>query len=301
MNFTQLEYLVTVGRTFNFTKAANSLYTSRQNVSRTIRALEKELGATLFVQDGQTLALTREGKRALESATRIIDEANRLKHSFSKNETEPNTAHLKIAISSSVLNFYPFPITDVLELDKSVIYHVSEYDCKVCYDRVANDMIDLCIIASMQREFPGCESESLHSDSLYLLVNKNSDLARKNTVKILDLDNQRLMFLPDYEFQFQPFLEKFNARGLSLNNIDEISSFGYVHRAIKNNNAIGLATSRLKTNTPDGTKVVELDEPGTKMNLYAIYKKQNQNIRLIEKLLDTLRRMILCPVMKNTP
>jgi DNA-binding transcriptional LysR family regulator len=126
-----------------------------------------------------------------------------------------------------------------------------------------------------------------------MLVNENSELAKKDSVKILDLDGYRLMFLPEYEFQFVPFLKKFNARGLDPNNIDEISSFGYVHRAITNNNAVGLASARLTVNTPAGTKVVSLDEPDTNMNLYVIYKQTNPKKRYIETLIDDLRHMTL--------
>ena len=50
MNQKQLQYFVTVYQTQNIKTAADTLYVSRQGVSKVIRLLEEELGQPLFIR-----------------------------------------------------------------------------------------------------------------------------------------------------------------------------------------------------------------------------------------------------------
>lgn len=50
MNQKQLQYFVTVYQTQNIKTAADTLFVSRQGVSKVIRLLEEELGQPLFIR-----------------------------------------------------------------------------------------------------------------------------------------------------------------------------------------------------------------------------------------------------------
>lgn len=80
MNFQQLRALrETARRGLNLTAAAESLAITQPALSKQIRELEQELGIQLFVRHGKRLTqLTEAGMKALEGASRVLDEAQNL-------------------------------------------------------------------------------------------------------------------------------------------------------------------------------------------------------------------------------
>ena len=81
MKLQQLRYLVEVARCgLNVSEAAEVLYTSQPGVSKQIKLLEDELGVIVFERSGKRLtAITEPGKRVLEIAERILQEADNIK------------------------------------------------------------------------------------------------------------------------------------------------------------------------------------------------------------------------------
>ena len=78
MEVRQLRAFVTVVDEGTFTDAAIALRTSQATVSRTVGALESELGVRLVRRTGRGVALTPEGRRALSHARRVLTECERL-------------------------------------------------------------------------------------------------------------------------------------------------------------------------------------------------------------------------------
>ena len=68
----QLEYFVRIVEEKSFTKAAEKLFISQPALSKSIRALEAELGVTLFKRDPRELSLTSEGENVYCYAVDIL-------------------------------------------------------------------------------------------------------------------------------------------------------------------------------------------------------------------------------------
>jgi LysR family cys regulon transcriptional activator len=81
MKLQQLRCLTEVARRdLNVSEAAEALHTSQPGVSKQIRALEDELGVTVFVRHGKRLvAVTEPGKAVIAIAERILSEAQNLR------------------------------------------------------------------------------------------------------------------------------------------------------------------------------------------------------------------------------
>ena len=69
----QLEYFVRIVEEKSFTKAAEKLFISQPALSKSIRALEAELGVTLFKRDPRELSLTSEGENVYCYAVDILN------------------------------------------------------------------------------------------------------------------------------------------------------------------------------------------------------------------------------------
>lgn len=77
MELRHIRYFLAVAQEKNFTRAAEKLCIAQPPLSRQMKDLEDELGATLFVRKARGLQLTEAGKHFYEYATQIIDLADK--------------------------------------------------------------------------------------------------------------------------------------------------------------------------------------------------------------------------------
>ena len=77
MTIQQLQYILEVNRVGTITQAAKNLFVSHSSVSNAIRALEEELGFSIFERNWQGAVPTRQGAKVLEHA-RLICEHQKL-------------------------------------------------------------------------------------------------------------------------------------------------------------------------------------------------------------------------------
>lgn len=74
MEMHQVRYTLAVARALNFTKAAETCHVSQPALSKAVRSLEVELGATLFHRDGKQVVITEFGRSMIPHLQRIADE-----------------------------------------------------------------------------------------------------------------------------------------------------------------------------------------------------------------------------------
>lgn len=79
MNLRHLEHWLALAETGSFSRAAEKLFITQSALSRSIQALEDELGGALVDRIGKRNELTALGRSVLERARRIVHEAAELK------------------------------------------------------------------------------------------------------------------------------------------------------------------------------------------------------------------------------
>ena len=79
MTLTQLRHFVGLAQAGSFAQAARLLFLTQPALSRSIQALEEELGAPLLDRLGRRIALTPLGHEVLDRARRLVSEADALK------------------------------------------------------------------------------------------------------------------------------------------------------------------------------------------------------------------------------
>ena len=76
MELEQLRVFAAVADEGSFTGAARWLYISHSTVSRTVTALEEELGVRLVERDNRFIALTKAGETLREEAEQLLSAAD---------------------------------------------------------------------------------------------------------------------------------------------------------------------------------------------------------------------------------
>ena len=100
MTLLQIQYAVECARCGSITKAAQNLFTSPPNLSKSIRSLEDELGFPIFLRDNNGIHLTAKGNEFLEHAVTVLTEIK----SMSGLSAEQKTPHFQLG----TIPFDPF-------------------------------------------------------------------------------------------------------------------------------------------------------------------------------------------------
>ena len=78
MELEQLRLFIAAAEHRGFSPAARALYTSHSTISRAVSALERELGAELFVREHKLLTLTPAGELLLADARNMLELAEKI-------------------------------------------------------------------------------------------------------------------------------------------------------------------------------------------------------------------------------
>ena len=98
MTLNQLGYFYQAAVLQHFNQAAEKINISEPSLSRSITALENELGVTLFEKRGRNVTLTKAGEIFLEHVTQILDDVTRASNKMQQIAT--NGGHIDIAYVS---------------------------------------------------------------------------------------------------------------------------------------------------------------------------------------------------------
>ena len=88
MELEQLRVFLAAAEAGGFSPAARTLYVSHSTVSRTVAALERELGTPLFVRSNRTQTLTEAGRVLAAEARELLMQAERVKQTLAKYKDE---------------------------------------------------------------------------------------------------------------------------------------------------------------------------------------------------------------------
>lgn len=179
MELLQLRYFCVVAKHQNMTKAAAELMISQPALSKTIAALEKELGTPLFVRRNRSIFLNRAGEifyQKIDQSINLIDDTVSEVRELS-NEPFGNVRLLVLSASSYMPGFYiafhqRYPFIK-LQLSNYIRYeHMFMYDCDFCITADAgftplagNSVIPILterFVLAVQKQHPLAGRESIH-------------------------------------------------------------------------------------------------------------------------------------------
>jgi LysR family transcriptional regulator, hydrogen peroxide-inducible genes activator len=196
MEFHQLRYFVAVAETENFTKAATRCFVSQPSLSQQILNLEEELGQKLFHRLGRRAPLTDAGHVFLESARRILAEAENVSL-----ELRDATAAVRGKVTVGVIpTLAPFLMPQIIDRSRSLYpeLEISLYEDFRSYlvPSVVEGELDFAIVMEPVRD-ARLIAEPLFDEPLLLALSPDHRLAKQLIIRMSDLEKETFALLGD--------------------------------------------------------------------------------------------------------
>lgn len=208
MNLTQLQYFCTVAKYQNVTKAANSLYISQPALTKTIKSLESELGAPLFIKKGRGIELTEAGKIFYHRVNNALDLIGKGLDEF--RVCAFGKSRLKICISSTP-KYSGNIVSGFIKENPDIIV-----ECSNGMNR--ENYFDYDILIYSDKNVPkGFENIEILDEEMVLLIPKSYKELNKKSFELDELINYPFISDADSSELFRYFMQIFTGKNMIPN------------------------------------------------------------------------------------
>ena len=193
MELSQLRTFRTVAETLNFTRAAERLHLTQSAVSHQIKAFEEELGEPLFIRAKRGVKLSQAGKAALEYVERILEDIEGLRKRVAGHKDEPQGSVRVAAATQAFVHLFA-PLFESFMRSHSgieVSFRTTASTEQTVSD-ILNGIADVGF-ASLPVYSPALQSIEVFEDELVVVVSHKHPYARKRTLKIKEIEKERLI------------------------------------------------------------------------------------------------------------
>lgn len=191
MEIQQLEQFVVIAECENLTKAAQKLHVSQPSLSRSLHALEDELGCTLFDRVGRNIVLNNAGRIALDRALVTLSSADSIKRDV---EEFIHQKHRTVNIYAPVpMGFAEEIIIDFKREHPDILLRVGSYSTTYA-DRLKRLQPDITFFAS-PIVHKGPNFLMLGEEDIVLAVSRKNPLAQRTSIDLASLANETFIRL----------------------------------------------------------------------------------------------------------
>lgn len=196
MNLRDLKYLVALAEHRHFGKAAAACFVSQPTLSTQIRKLEEELGVSLVERAPRKVMLTPSGRDAAERARRIVAEVEQMKESARRSQ-DPEAGTVRLGIFPTLGPYLlPHVIPRIRERFPQLELLLVEEKSDVLLSRLREGRLDAGLLA-MPIHDDQLHCEFLFEEPFLLAVSQSHRMASRSSLKLDELDQQKLLLLED--------------------------------------------------------------------------------------------------------
>ena len=241
MELRHLEYFLAVADTRSFTRAARRLHVVQSGVSATVKALERELGAELFVRGPAGVTLTPAGQELRPHARATLDAARAAKDAVNATRgAVGGTVSLGTLTSIGVIDL-PTLLADLhaRHPDIRIQLRAASAGTTGLARQLRDGDLDIAFLV-----FTGAPPADLHARlvaevPLLLVVPANHELARRDSVSLADLAGMSFVDGPPGYGNRIVVDNAFAAAGVERTVAVEVADIGTAATYIRNGLGIG--------------------------------------------------------------
>jgi DNA-binding transcriptional LysR family regulator len=184
MDIKDLRTFLAVAQELHFGRAADRLHMAQPPVSRTIRALERELGVTLFNRDTRNVQLTNAGRELMKHATTLVEDFRRAQI-LVRAAQNGSAGLVRIAYAGASTQVLVGRLAQECRtrLPGVVLELMSQNFAEPAMARVLNGEVDIAL-GRWDYIPTGVETRTMITERLVLAVPKSHSLAKKKSASI---------------------------------------------------------------------------------------------------------------------
>ena len=187
MNLKQMKQLVVLADTLNFRRGADRLHMAQPPLSVSIRRLEEELDAQLFLRERRSVRLTPAGQAVLVHARQIVFHAEQLTRAAAS-VSKGTIGRLRIAfVGSAAYSLFPRVLPVFREQFPNVELELREGTTTQSLRQVERGDIDLALVRFPLIEETTASVRPVENDVLVAALPATSALARLRKLSLRDL------------------------------------------------------------------------------------------------------------------
>jgi len=196
MNLRDLQYLVALADHRHFGRAAAASFVSQPTLSTQIKKLEDELGVALVERAPRKVMLTPAGHDIADRARRILAEVDQLKES-ARRTRDPEAGSVRLGIFPTLGPYLlPHVLPKIRERFPRLELLLVEEKTEVILRQLREGRLDVGVLALPLHD-DRLHVEFLFEEPFVLAVPSTHALARRSTLSLHDLANERLLLLED--------------------------------------------------------------------------------------------------------
>lgn len=252
LDLRQLQAFQAVARTSSFTHAARELHLTQSAISHSIKALEEELGCSLFTRVGKKMHISQAGEVLLDQTQTVFAALYQAREAV-KNLSAWGRGRLRVGASVTICHYIVtsvirefrecFPDAELV-IDPMETYEShtaimdNRLDLAITLPPTANDNLAFC---------------PLFTDELLLVYAPSHPLARNGILQRQELKHGKYMLLSKRNATFDLLLDYLRKERVELGKMAELGSVDAVKDLIKLGMGIGvLPTWTVRKELDDG-------------------------------------------------
>ncbi|WP_099223491.1 LysR family transcriptional regulator [Listeria costaricensis] len=284
MDIQQLRYFIAAAETEHLTKAAAELSLSQSALSRSIIALEEEIGVALFDRVNRRIELNRFGKLFLEQARKTVTELDLTEQTL-QNLADPESGEIKLAFLHTFgLSFIPAMLKAFQNEHPKNKLHLNECGNAELFDLIRTGAADVGISA-LQIEDSSLVFHPLRREKMVLIISSENPLA-----------SQTELSLP--MIQAETFIH-FDKQTFSRNLVEQLLANQHIHvqssyEGLEIASVIGLVEANMGVSiVPESTcehlnhvKVFPLADKMAERVIYLVHKAGSSRTGAVERFIS---------------
>lgn len=194
MELRVLQYFLAVTREQSISGAAEALHLSQPTLSRQLKDMEEELGKQLMIRGNRKITLTEEGMILRKRAKEILDLVQKAEHEITiSDDTIAGDVYIGAGETDAVRLLAKAGKRVQLEYP-DIHYHISSGDTTDVLESLDKGLIDFGLLLGAMDTSKYEYLEFPVKDTYGILMQKDSPLAEKDSIRPEDLQDKPIMF-----------------------------------------------------------------------------------------------------------
>ncbi|MFF0825430.1 LysR family transcriptional regulator [Brevibacillus sp. NPDC003359] len=289
MDIKHLHYFVTVCDQLSYSKAAQKLHISQPSLSNAIKNLEQEVGSPLLERNTRKMELTDAGKILYQKSLLLLSQMNMLKKEMDEVKLT-GSGDLIIGIIESVKHWIPKVIREYQGRFPSIHIKLIEVLSGKAVKESLRKYHTHLLITNQFIDEEDIESFPLYDERLMLVLHKDHPLAKKESVRLKDLESEPFIISTEGFQTREDILTAFSLEQVNPHIKFEIERFETALTLVRENLGVTIIPENYLSGSTDASLVRKtIESPALERTVYLAYMKNRYLAPAVQAFLEEVR------------